>query len=653
MKKSTIYLVAGTLVLALVAFLMTRKTEKGAPKKLDIAGYATPEQLDAEKKRSMMDPGDPIPYPVDEVILERSEGRVRLVREGEGKDAKWKIAEPIDGLAVGYMVDQLVEVFKSPTTRSDARAIKEKDFASFDFEPGRRIGLTLKSKGAVWNGVDLIVGQVVKGEDGEGVKGTWVMVRGDESTAFLLADKDLRTPANKELAELRDKKAFAIEADAISRIEIVPATGARVVLTSETKETPPPEGSAPDAKPTKTTTWTLAEPAMVKGDSSMAGVASSLATLYVKGFVPVDKATESAKKALEGKVCVVSFKVGEQTTTLKIAHEGKDEIWARVEGRNELIELSSHTAKNLCKGLEDLKDKTILDVPGSDITELTLRGEDGPVTIAREGTGWRFVSPALPWAADPGGILSSAARITAQRWARPDEVATARAALATPDIGVVVKTAAATHSVSLSAALPAVDGEPETRWAVLGDVATAEPFLVTDSAAKRFVTSTNGLRQKKLLPDLSSRLAGVTVQLAGSADIVTLEKPSNGGDLTFVPSEPNKVANDETIRTLVSTLGNLEAKTFHDGKDRKATGLEADKCTRIGLRLTDGTSMELLISATTAGEGEVYAMLSGGPLANVPVSVNEYQAKNLQKTRGDFQKDGPEAAPEGTPGTDK
>ncbi len=649
MKKSTIYLVAGTIVLALVAFLMTRKTEKGAPKKLDIAGYATPEQLEAEKKRSMMDPGEPIPSPIDEVILERSEGRVRLVREGEGKEAKWKIAEPIEGLAVGYMVDQLVEVFKSPTTRSDARAIKDKDFASFDFEPGRRLGLTLKSKGAVWNGVDLIVGQVVKGEDGEGVKGTWVMVRGDETTAYLLADKDLRTPANKELSELRDKKAFAIEANAISRIEISPATGAKVVLTSETKETPPPEGSAPDAKPTKTTTWTLAEPAMVKGDSSISGVAGSLATLYVKGFVPLGKATESAKKALEGPVCVVSFKVGEQTTTLKIANEGKDSTWARVEGRDELIELSSFTAKSLCKGLEDLKDKTVLEVSGGDISELTLKGATEPVTIAREGTGWRFVSPKLSWAADPGGILSSAARITAQRWARPDEVATARAALAAPDIRVVVKTASATHVVSISTAVPAAEGEPETRWAVLGDVATAEPFLMTDAAAKRFVTSTDGLRQKKLLPDIATRLAGVTVQLAGNSDVVSLEKPSTGGDLTFVPSEANKVANDETIRTLVSTLGNLDVKTFHDGKDANTTGLVADKCTRIGLRLTDGTALELLISATSAGEGEVYAVLNGGPLANVPVSINEYQVKNLQKARADFQKDGPQAAPGVTP----
>lgn len=637
MKKSTLFLVIAALVLGVVAFIVTRKDDKPAIKKLDIAGYATAEQLDREKKRGMMDSPEPIPHPIDEIILEREEGRVRLVKTGEGESATWRIVEPVDAIAVKWSVDAMVEVFKSPTTRSDTRVIKESDFPLFDFEPSRRIGLTLKSKGAVWNGVDLIVGQVVKDAspeaEGESIKGTWVLVKGDETTAFLLAGKDLRTPCNKTLTELRDKKVFAFEGDDISKIEITPVSGQKLVLTSTSTEEPPAPDAGPDAKPTKKVTWAISEPTGVLADASVASVARSLGSLRANDFFPLDKADEAAKKALAGAAWTFAITVGDKTETVRIAKGDKDTAWAQVEGRNEVFSLSAWTAKNLEKGLEDLKDKTVWSLTADSVTGLTLAGDGGPsVTLARASAGWTFVDPALTWPADPSSVLSGLIKLSAVRWARADELEAARLALSKPEITASVVTGDKTWVVTFSAKLEGDDAQ--NRWGVVGDVATSEPFLVSDTTAKRFMTRADALRHKKVFADFADKVSAITVTLAGSTDTVRFEKGDTGFKLLGML--PGETQNDEAVRSLVATIGALEVKSFHEGKAVTDTGLSADKSHVLGLELSDGRRVSLLISQVSSGDTEVYGLASDGPQKDIPVGLNDYQAKNIAKARADF-----------------
>lgn len=642
MKKSTIFLLAAALVLAVVAFLATNKGEKEAPKKLDIAGYASDADLAAEKNLGMMDPRPPIAYPIDEIVIEQPDGTIHLTRSGEGEELKWRLTAPVEAPAVKYQVERIVELFKAPTTRMDARKIKEKDLPLFDLEASRRIGLTLKSQGAVWNGVDLIVGQVVKdSEPGgqESVKGTWVLVKGDESVAFLVADKDLRTPVSKTVAELRDKKAFDLDADAVSRIEITDPDGARVVLTSETTETPPAPDAGPDAEPTRTTTWTLTEPAGVQGDKSISSVARGLSNLRANEFTPLAEASDEANKALEGPAWKIKAKVGEQELALTVTDAEEDPIWARVDGRDEVMTLASYAAKNVRKGIADLRDKAIWELDQDQVSGLTLKGEAGPIALSKVEGQWRFDQPEVAYPADPKSFLSSGAKLTAVRWAKKAEVGEARAALANPDISAVVQAGETMHRISISAVIEGDPGGAKNRWAALGEVASAEPFLLSDFVAKRFATTVDALRLKKLVAIEKDDIVGVTVQLAGAEEAAALDKPSTGGDLTMVSPPAGKVPNEQTIRTLVSTLGAVEAKSFHEGKGADVTGLTPDKAAKLVVKGQDGTTASLWISSVSAGDGAVYAMVDQGPLANVPVAINEYQAKNLTKSLDDLTKD--------------
>lgn len=638
MKKSTLFLVAAALVLGVVVLAVKSGGDRPAPKKLDIAGYASAEDLERDKKRGLMEAAIVIPHPIDEVILEREDGRIRMVREGEGEATTWRIAEPVEAVAVKWHVDAIVEVFKSPTTRSDARTLKPADFPLFDFEPGRRVGLTLKSKGAVWNGVELIVGQLVKEQsaDDDGVKGTWVMVKGDESTAYLLAGKDLRSPVNKSLSELRDKKVFAFEGDDISKIEITPETGPKVVLSSTTTEEAPAPDAGPDAKPTKKTTWALTEPANLKGDAAMASIARSLGSLRAEDFIPLERADEAAKRALAGPGWRYAMTVKDKAETLIIAKGDKDKAWAQVEGRQEIMTLSAWTAKNLEKGLEDLKDKTVWEHPLDSVTRLTLSQEAGPaMTLVKDGQSWTFAGGLATYSADPSSIMSGVAKLSAVRWARESEVDNARKLLMAPEISAAIEAGGKVLEVRFSAKLEGDDAQ--NRWAVVGDPRGSEPFLVSDFTAKRFVTKPESLRNKKVFADIIDKAAAITVMMAGSSDTVRFEKGENG-QYKLLGMLPGETQNDEAVRSLVATLGALEVKSFHEGKAATETGLSSDKSHVIGLELADGRRLSLLVSQVGSGDAEVYGLASDGPQKDIPVGLNEYQTKNIAKPRADFVK---------------
>ncbi len=652
MKKSTLFLLAAAAVLAVVAFIVTRKSEP-TMKKLDIPGLASAEDLAAEKKLGLMDAKPPLKHDIDEVIIERAEGRIHLVRDtapaaadaGGGDGVKWRLTEPVQAAAMKYPVDAIIELFKTPTTRSDSRTIGEKDLPLFDLEASRRIGLTLKSKGAVWGGVDLVIGQVLKdGERGEETtKGTWVLVKGDETTAFLLADKDLRTAVDKELSALRDTKVFDFTADAVSRIEVASPEGDKLALTSTTTETPAPEGAPPDAKPTKTTTWALSEPAGVKGDASVSGFANTLVGLRAKEYVALAKATEEAKAALAGKTWKVTAKVGDKDVVLTVAEGTTEPIWARIEGKDELIALATYAADSVRKGLAELKDKTVFDLSPDSVTGLTLKGDAGPIELTKVDGQWKFVQPAVTYPADAAAFLTTGSKLTAVRWVKPSEREAAKKALATPDISATLKVGEVAHVVTIGAP----EGEDKNRWAVVGDVATAEPFLLAEFTAKRFTTTVDALRHKKLFPKGIDQVASLSIQVAGATEVALLEKAADGGALTLANAPAGKAPNDEAIRTIVATLGALEAKTFHEGKAADVTGLDPAKATKLTLKGADGATTTLLLSTTSAGDGEVYALVDQGPLAGVPLGLNEYQAKNLAKPLADLVKD--PAAPGGSP----
>ena len=637
MKKSSIVLLGVALVLVVVTFLATRKSEDTGPKGLTIAGYASEADIAAEKQRKLLDGPLDIDHPIDEIVLERPDGAVHLVRDGAGKDATWNLTEPVDAVAVKYLVEKITGLFKTETASVFATRIKAGDLPLYDLEPERRIGLTLKSKGAVYGGVDLWIGRIEKpddaaGQGGEAVPDTWVMAKGDPTVVYRLGGKDLRGPAEEKLDNLRDKKAFTVKPEDLTEVSVTSPDGRRFALTGtkleEPAPEPPPEGvEAPKPKP-PTVVWALSEPAGLTADASVSSLARSFAALRAKAFVPK---AEAPATALSGEVWKLSAKTGDgKVIGLTVQDGGKDDVWAQVDGREELMQLAGYAADGVRKTVEDVMDKKILDVTPDQVTGVVFQGQKGPVAVTKGDGAWRFDEPALPYPADLATVLPSLTKISCARWARPDEEAAARAALVAPGgVSAALTTGTGTLRLTFSAKM---DAEPYDgkRWGIVGDVATGAPFLAQDFVATRFEATPDKLREKKVSAGRAKAdLRSIAVQMPGGAAPVIYESPAGGGEPTLTQVPEGKTVDEGQVQTVVATASALAAKSFSDLSTKDA-GIDGEGLTRVTLGWADGETQTVVISAKNDGT-DPFATVDAGPLAGSVFTLNNYQVKNLLK----------------------
>lgn len=646
MKRSTIILLVTAAALAAVTLLVTSRGPEGPPAGLNVDGYATAADLAAEKARGLLEGPLEIAHEIDEIVLERPSGAVRLVRDGEGADAAWRLTEPVAATAVKYQVEKITGLFKTDTVSVFTTRASEDDLALYDLEPERRVGLTLKSKGEVYRGVDLYIGRIEKsdgpesGQGGEAEVDTWVMTRDDMTVVHRITGKDLRTPTLEPLDGLRDKKVFAFKAEDLTEVAVTPPDGRRVVLTGLRTELDAPTGEdgAPEeaaGEPEVVVSWKLSEPEGVVPDTSAQNLPRGVANLRAKEFVP---AADAPADALGGAVWRVEAKVHEgDAVALVIADGGGDEVWARLEGADELLKLNGYTANQLRKTVEELRDKKALDLDRASVTGLLLAGAEGPIALSRDGDAWRFTTPALPYPADPSAVLGSVSRITVARWARPGELDAARAALASPAVRGAVSAGEATHEVAFSAKLEADAGADleGKRWGVVGDPASAEPFLVADHVATRFETTADALRSKKLLGERArDDVRAVVITPADGAEPIRLEAAAGGGAPRLADLPEGAAANEGQLQTLFATATALSVKAFVSGRDRAALGLD-EPALRVALSLADATTITVLVSAQDDGT-DPYATAEGGPLDGSLFTLNTYQVKNLQKPRAEL-----------------
>jgi hypothetical protein len=633
MKRTLIGLLVGVVVLGAVTWLVTRKAEAPAPKTLTIAGYATKAQLDAEAAKSVLEASEPIAYPVDGVVIERDGETITLASAGAGKELTWALTTPMKSPAVRYQVEQIVRLFKDPSSSVYSRTVDEKDLGRYGLDAGKRIGLKLLAGGAVHGGVDLWIGKTEKSKadaaaGAEPTSDTWVALRAEPTTVFRIAGKDLRAPVEAKLSELRDKKLFEVKGEDLVRVEVSGPDGAKVVLEGERTEKP---GAAPEDPPKHEVTWALTEPPGFKADDSAGTLARNIASARAQDFV---KAEDAPADALAAPLWKVSARTHDgKELALEIAGGQDDPVWARVVGGTELVKLDKFTAENLRKTVAELRDKTLFELSPDAVTRLLLSPEaGGPITLEKQGSGWRFVSPAEPLPADPSDQLSSLLTTKANRYARPDELEAARAALASPDFAAEVHGAGEQYRVAFG---PVMDAEPyaRQRWAQVSRGAVAgDPVLVADFSAGRFRKGLDELRLKKLFVLSAEQVQSVTVTPPGG-EVVKLVR--EGDALVLSPLPEGKKTKAQAVTTLVATLGSLKAKAVEPGKPLPTVGLTPDTTTHIDATLLDGSTVSLDLGAKTE-EGDPWAVARTGPLAGVAVQLNAFQADNLRKTASEL-----------------
>lgn len=631
MNRSTLWLLIAAAVLAVVTWFSTRKDEAPPPPRLDIPGYASADQLAAEKGRSLMDEPVRIEAPIDGLAIEwPGRPRIELKRDGEGKDATWRITAPTDAVAQTWAVEQIVALFKSPTQSREARKYSEADARLYGFEPERKARVTAMVGGAVWNGVDLYIGDVRRAsgpDEGGGAPDTWVMRADDPTWVFAIHAKDLRGPLDKELDAIRDKKVLSIKEADVASLTVTPPGRAAVTLTASRPE-PAPEPAGDAGVPGAEATWAITAPPGVEADASVKSFVRQVVDLRAQSFKGLGEAGEAAEAALGGEVWRWTLSlVGGGTATFILGRGADDTLWGRVEGREEVFTVASWTAKNLQKGLEALKDRRVRLWEPSRIVGIDAPMAEGRVAIRKGDEGWRFGGNTLIPSADPERYLKDLSTLSATRWARPDEREAALAALATPDIEAHFDDAAGTtQTVAFGPAYEA-DGQ-QVRW---GRVGGGEAFVVSDFTAKKFVTSVDALRPKRLFTLTADTIASLT--LAGpSGEPVVLEKEGGTGPLVVVGTADGETSNRGAIDALVQALVGLEARGYEDGLDLgKASGDRA----AVTIVTNDGRRIALE-TVKPEGDGEPLARADGGPLGGTVVKLSAYDLGRMLKGRADL-----------------
>ena len=461
---------------------------------------------------------------------------------------------------------------------------------------------------------------------------------GSEETPQESAEAAPPPPAEPEPAEEPVEEPAEEEAEEEDVLELTEALPEEAF--EEPAPEPPPEGvEAPKPKPPTpkppTIVWALSEPAGLTADASASSFARSFAGLRAKAFVPKAGAPATA---LSGEVWKLSAKTGDgEIIGLTVQDGGKDDVWAQVDGREELMQLAGYAADGVRKTVEDVMDKKILDVTPDQVTGVVFHGPKGPVAVAKRDGAWRFDEPALPYPADLATVLPSLTKISCARWARPDEEAAARAALAAPGgVSAALTTGTGTLRLTFSAKM---DAEPYDgkRWGVVGDVATGAPFLAQDFVATRFEATPDKLREKKVSAGRAKAdLRSIAVQPPGGAAPVIYESPAGGGEPTLTQVPEGKTVDEGQVRTVVATASALAAKSFSDLSPKDA-GIDGEGLTRVTLGWADGTTQTVVISAKNDGT-DPFATVDAGPLAGSVFTLNSYQVKNLLKQPDEFVK---------------
>ena len=622
MKKTLLKLISLIVALGVAAFLVTREEAPPAPKTLVIEGYASAEELAAEKTRGILDGPADIAYPIDEIVIARQGETIRLVRKGEGKELNWTLEAPMKASAVKFRVEKIVKLFKARTTSVHTKGIKPEDLPLFDFEPERRVRVTLKANGAIWQGVDLIIGRVEESESQAAQSGvakdTWVMQADDETRAYRIGGKDLRSECMTALSDLRDKRLFTVEANDVVEVKVTNPEGQRLMLKGKREEV----ASANAATPTSAkVTWSLTEPTGYTLDESVTSFIRNITNARTKAFVP---GAEGPQGGLGTSVWHIEAKTYQgEAFGLRFASEG-DPAWAQVDGQDEWVQIETYTLKNLQKSLADLRDKSLWSLKEGDIDSVTFGATDGNgVRVTRKGNLW-VMDQRGP--ADMSTHLRQLASVKAKRYATPAEIEEANAALKRPSFVSEIRAGEVAYALKVSNELEG-DSLKNHHWAQVNNGA---PVLIAGFNAQRFLKDADALALKRFFSFDKNAIESLSVTHPDKT-LVALKRRGQGQALELIElPEGKSTTKAPAVGTMAGTLPNLKAKTFEPQTRPADAGLNADESYRVSVQDTSGDTHVFLISTKRSGP-DPYVMALTGPLAKRVATISNFQALNLQK----------------------
>ena len=294
----------------------------------------TPFTLSEEKKKETekaakdlfrFEPGD-----LEDITLVKGSKTIRIQKKGDGDKNSWEIVDPIQTPAEGYVVDGLLNRLAN-LKYERIMAENADDMAQFGLEPPG-FTLTFKTKNES--------GKITFGTETPIEYGTYTRV-GEEKKVYLVESPEIKA-LDKSLFDLRAKKLFTQNVDDVKKL-IIDREQGRWTLVKEKEEE-----------------WVLEDDPDYKIDQEKASTlfvdflmarAASFETESAQDLKPFGLLMPRARITLSG---------GDRSETILLggpSEKKKDRIFAKMEGKPQVVTVNKSLLDDLPKEREAIKEK--------------------------------------------------------------------------------------------------------------------------------------------------------------------------------------------------------------------------------------------------------------------------------------------------------
>ena len=616
MNRKTLFTVGALFaVIAMVLFL------ENAPEETAVERWTLPGFLE-NPNGAVKNATELLPPPIDQIQIERPEGAFTLKR----KEGVWELISPRKATVEQVRVQAMLLPFQTPTASLFSQTVKEEELKLYGLEKA-------PIRVALFEGESLfttfVIGDIARSDDPEAAPeevDTWIQ-KPDTNQVFRMPGKDFRKPFDHTASSIRSKKVFLFDRENIRAMALHNPESAAVPVLKLVDE-----AAEVEAGTERKSQWRIVEPSGFE-IGSITSTINSFANLRATEFGPKDITDEVAGLRPEDSPFKAEITLLDGSkTTLLLGKTIDSTSYGRVVGANEIFAMEDYTARGIRKGLDDVRNRKVLNVTAGGVTN--VRFNKPGIELTRTEAGWKMPShPTIPVSQSAvEAMLKDLEAWTVTGFAPASEqVGKGLDAEANPERVSIAHNGTKT-TILIGELLDNI------HWA-MRDGADLEIWKATPFMAEKLIGKTSDdFRERGIFNFKRDDIARVELVHSNQTLIIEHNPDGQNEETWSVTRGEDKVnkPKPQLVSSILSSIANVQVKAFADDVNRKGAGLEKEGVFHARIKLKDGSLHRLEISDDSRDKSPYAAAPSVGIWKNRVFTMNRFQAESIRKKYKDF-----------------
>jgi Domain of unknown function (DUF4340) len=391
------------------------------------------------------------------------------------------------------------------------------------------------------------------------------------------------------------KLAFTLRAEDIASLTIVRSSAA--------------SGAEPDPGPVRLKkdggVWMILQPVETLADqSTVSGIVDQLAALEITQTEP-GSADRRKVYGLDPPQISVEFELQNRAThTLLLGNKdfAGDAVYAIVDGAQNVSLLPDLLATGVGKGIDGLRDRTVLHIDSADLSSVSLKNSSGELVLAKEKGQWMFTKP-IKSAANQDAVNALVQGVAGANWtvvANEKAENMVRYGLASPAISF-----AAVDSKGGKSAL--VVGKKDGEAYFARDLSRPLVFSIDQALHTKLSETLDDLRDKSVVHVASADVERMEIRNASGTIVLSRKNPDEWVFESPVAQKGKSAAGDRVLDALTA----LQAEQLIDRPAANLLTQFAGSTVTAVLTLSGGKTLTVRFSKPSGDF--VYAQASDSP----------------------------------------